>query len=274
MKRIKSIALSVGLLSCISEAQASNAWDPWSDLAKLKPNASELQQKRSQRAPGGNISYSIQRVSEGKGIAVNIDEYVVEITTLPTGKNKRQFYRYVRINLNNFLDQSISPFLPESASDKDDWGSQMKALLGTVMRFEINAMPVLPADTAAVVVSRSTDFSWTFSPIEDSAFTGDFGTHPVAGNRQFGLREKGGKYEFYTRAFDRVFPFHVSQAEKDAFEGADKLWRSLQKNLVNYINNNGGSARALEPNVPGGNDPTKKPQYKDVCKDSSLGLSC
>tara|TARA_R110002049_G_scaffold148242_2_gene311154 strand:+ start:11306 stop:12130 length:825 start_codon:yes stop_codon:yes gene_type:complete len=274
MRQMKRIILLALLLSSWSSVHASNSWDQWKDLAKLKPDAKQLQEERSKRAPEDEWNYTIQRVSKGSGKAVNVDEYAVQIDALPTGMSKNKFFWHVRQNLNDFLDQDISPFGGLSTSDKGDWDSQMNALVGTLMKFEIKlALGGVAHDTGVVVVSRSENHTWTFSPVEGS-FVGSIGTHPVAGNRQFGLRTKNGKLEFFTRAFDRVFPRHVSLAEQKAFEGADKLWKSLQENLVDYINNNGGSATALTPNVPGGNNPNGKPQYKDVCKDASLGLGC
>lgn len=270
------LALSI---SSWSNVHASNPWDPWKDLGKLKPNAQKLQQERSKRGPKDTWDYTVQRVSKGSGQAINVDEYVVQINTLPTNLSKTRFYWHVRKNLNDFLNQDISSFAPLSSDDKSDWGSQMNALVGTLMKFEIKlTLGGVVHDTGAVVVSQSDDFTWTFSPIEGSFF-GSIGTHPVAGNRQFGLRTRDGKLEFFTRAFDRFFPYgilsdHLSLAEQRAFKWADTLWRSLQKNLVDYINNNGGSAVALPPTIPGGNNPAAKPQYKHVCKDVSLELAC
>jgi len=73
----------------------------------------------------------------------------------------------------------------------------------------------------------------------------------VSGTKEFGLEQNlDGSYNFYTRGVDRVtewsdeFVGELPCEQKDAFEGADALWTSLQDNLVNYINNpnNGGSA--------------------------------
>lgn len=274
MRNLLKLALFITLLASWSNLYASNTWDQWKDLAQLQPDAKQLQASRTARGHDDAYVYSVQKISGGAGKAINIDEYAIQIDSLPRGMSKNKFYWHVREHLNSFLDQSIAEFGPVSDDDEADWKSQMNALVGTLMKFEIKvALGGIAHDTGAVVVSKSDKYSWIFSPIEAS-FLGSIGTHPVAGNRQFGLRTNNGKLEFFTRAFDRVYPAHVSLKEKDAFEGADKLWRSLQKNLVNYINSNGGSAKALPPVVPGDNNPDNKPQYKDVCKDRSLGLEC
>lgn len=80
--------------------------------------------------------------------------------------------------------------------------------------------------------------------------------------------------EFYTRAFDRVYPTQVSLNEKAAFEGANKLWKSFQTKLETFVKANGGSASKVAPNVPGGTVPSNKPQYAIVCADPAINLSC
>lgn len=266
--------LSAALLST-AILYATNAcaepWSPWADLASFKPDATTLKQARAGR---GHIQkdYEVQRIDDGEGDAINVDEYVVRIDALPTGKNKAQFFWHVRQNLNDFLDHSIATLRAFNSDDDGDWSSQSNALLGTIMVFVIKT-PGMTHDNAAVVVSKTSAFSWVFSPIDDGLF-GNFGTHPVAGNREFGLRQVDGHMEFYTRAFDRVYPIQVSLKEEAAFEGADKLWKSLQNKLEEYVKANGGVAKKLVPNVPGGTVPANKPQYSVVCSDSALKLTC
>ncbi|UES49918.1 hypothetical protein [Roseibium aggregatum] len=250
----------------------AEVWSPWVDLANFKPDAAPLKQARANRGHSTK-DYKIQRIHEGSGDAVNIDEYVVRIDALPTGMNKAQFFWHVRKNLNNFFDHTVATFDGFSSGDADDWRSQSNALLGTIMVFDIKTFAG-GHDQAAVVVSRFSDFSWVFSPVTDDGLILGFGDHPVAGNREFGLREVGAHMEFYTRAFDRVYPLDVSLLQGTAFKGADDLWKSFQTNLETYVNSNGGSATKKTPTVPGGNVPTGKPQYADVCADPAVKLSC
>ncbi|QEW21739.1 hypothetical protein LA6_003951 [Marinibacterium anthonyi] len=272
MKPTGYLALTLAAALAASPLAAAETWTPWADLGKFKPDQKALIDARTERNPGSKKEYEVQLIAEGLGEAVNVDEYVVQITKLPTGMSKDAFFKHVRVNLNDFLDQFVSTFGPYDTADRTDWNEGRDAQLGTIMVFGI-ALPVLGTDDGAVVVSQTKNFQWTFSPVKDGFF-GSFGTHPVAGNRQFGLREVAGRYEFYTRAFDRVYPTEVDPFEEEAFKGADDLWKSLQNKLVAYVNKNGGTATALTPTVPGGNDPDKKPQYSDVCKDATLNLKC
>jgi hypothetical protein len=269
MRTLRLTLLAMAILGA-PHAHAE-VWSPWNDLANFKPDADPLKQARAGRGHSDK-DYEIQRIEDGEGDAINVDEYVVRIDALPTGKNKARFFWDVRKNLNDFFDHSVSTFGGYNAADDGDWSSQSEALLGTIMVFVIKT-PGMTHDDGAVVVSKTSDFSWVFSPIDDGLF-GSFGTHPVAGNREFGLREVGGRMEFYTRAFDRVYPIQVSLDEEGAFKGADKLWKSLQSNLEAYVNANGGSATKISPNVPGGTAPSNKPQYAAVCADPAIKLSC
>ncbi|WP_037317374.1 hypothetical protein [Ruegeria halocynthiae] len=268
-----NLLFTVAALWLAATPGQSEVWSDWVDLANFKPDAAPLQQTRADRGHSAK-DYKVQRIDEGTGSAVNVDEYVVRIDTLPSGMNKTQFFWHVRKNLNSFFDQSVASFDGFNGDDTGDWGSQSIALLGTIMVFQISTLGGVGNDEAAVVVSRTSDFSWVFSPVTDEALVLGFGDHPVAGNREFGLREVGGHMEFYTRAFDRVYPSLVSAAEETAFEGADKLWKSLQTNLENFVNSNGGSATKQTPNVPGGTVPANKPQYAVVCVDVAVSLSC
>lgn len=251
----------------------AEVWSDWIDLANHKPDAASLKKARADRGHDEK-DYEVQRIDNGTGSAVNIDEYVVRIDTLPSGMNKAKFFEHVRQNLNNFFDQSVASFDGFNSDDTDDWDKEGSALLGTIMVFQISTLGGLGNDEAAVVVSETSAFSWVFSPVTDGALIAGFGDHPVAGNREFGLRDAGGHMEFYTRAFDRVYPSLVSAAEQTAFEGADKLWRSLQTKLETFVNSNGGSATKQSPNVPGGNVPANKPQYAVVCADPEVRLDC
>jgi len=260
------------VFSTCSSARA-DAWLPWKDLANFKPNGDQLIAARSDRGHPKK-KFWVQRVADGSGSAINVDEYIVRISKLPAGVSKKEFFKHLRVNLNSFLDQSIAEFYPFSKADEGDWKKLTEAQLGTIMIFKIY-LPV-PGfhDEAAVVVSRSSNLTWTFSPIKDG-FAGGFGTHPVAGNRQFGMREgPNGSVEFFTRAFDRVYQYHASYNESAAFKGADALWKSLQRNVVAYVASNGGTATIIEPNVPGKNDPKAKPRYSTVCADPVIELAC
>lgn len=271
----KKLILAILLwLGPATSSIAQNTWDPWLDLINLQPAAAGLITERDNRGHARK-DFDIQRIPEGEGDALNIDEYVVQIGTLPNGWSDTEFFGYVRKNLNSFLDQNSATLKPYKSGDANDWNSGTNAQLGTLMVFDIK-INLAPDDLGAVVVSKTGSLSWVFSPVTDgvSELSSDWGTHPVAGNRMFGLRGTSGSYEFFTRGSDRVYPTHVAAFENSAFEGADKLWRSLQANLSSYINQNGGSATVLAPTVPGGNDYTQKPQWAAVCQDADVNTGC
>ena len=188
-----------------SAAAAQNAWDPWLDLINFQPMASGLISKRDARGHTQK-TYDIQRIQDGEGAALNVDEYVVQISTLPHGWSETEFFAHVRKNLNSFLDQKVAILGPYTTGDGKDWNTGTDAQPGTLMVFEIHITG--PNDMAAVVVSRTDSLSWIFSPVTDglSEVTSDWGTHPVAGNRLFGLRQAMGNYEFLHEALTASTP--------------------------------------------------------------------
>ena len=76
------------------------------------------------------------------------------------------------------------------------------------------------------------------------------GFHPVSGNRKLGIYKGiSGGFTFFTMGVDRIsknifvagsnfFDFFGNSG----FEDADSLWSGMQANMINYINNHGGSA--------------------------------
>jgi len=83
-------------------------------------------------------------------------------------------------------------------------------------------------------------------------------THPVAGNRRFGIKTSSqGGYEFYISGVDRIWKFYASIINNNfisnyfdqhiAFDAADALWEQVQTNMINFVNQNGGSASYFAP---------------------------
>jgi len=98
--------------------------------------------------------------------------------------------------------------------------------------------------------------SWRFSTVTIGSII--IGTHPVAGNREFGLRARpGGSYVFYTQATDRAFDDLPS--EDTVLNGAKDLWQAFQVNLRDFVQANGGRASAETPLV-------QQPLFEDVKK--------
>lgn len=97
----------------------------------------------------------------------------------------------------------------------------------------------------------------------------DFG-HPVSGNRRFGIYSDPahpGEFVFYTmgvdRISDRAFSFgnwlqeHV--VKKTGFDDADRLWSNMQQGMVQFIQNNNGSASFYS-----NHNTTARPYWSDV----------
>lgn len=261
---LSKTALLLAVFTISNAAHSQPVWEPWRDLANHVPVAEDLIKERT-KTGATEKKYQMQRITLGSGKAINVDEYVVRIDKTPTNMDLNSFQTYVRKNLNTFLNQNVAIFRPHNQDDQNLWNqASLAPPLGTIMVFEINVLVGI-RDTAAVVVSKTGSSGWIFSPIKDSPL-GDWGTHPVAGNRQFGFRiNADGVLEFFTRAFDRVYTTDAGFGEKQAYEGADSLWRSLQTNLSAYIVTNGGTATVVKPNVPGGNIPLDKPRATKVC---------
>ena len=91
--------------------------------------------------------------------------------------------------------------------------------------------------------------------------------HPVSGNREFGIfaNPNGDGYTFYIMGVDRQsdWMFSLANAFNTSFDKADELWSSIQRNMANFIKNQGGVATALSPVVA-------RPKWDDV-KDYLLG---
>lgn len=201
----------------------------WADLIRFKvpPEvASELQ--------GRNMS--VQDFSFAIG-DLNLDYYPVKIFSFPIiGGNRVDaigLLRHIRLNLNNFVDTSLSDFVPYAAGTDDiKWNSSNP--VGAVIKIDI-AGP----DNASVVCSLAENNRWRFSTIS----TPLTGSHPVSGNREFGFFESkdGGAY-FYTRGADRTSEFGETLLDFISYEKADKLWTSFTNKLNDFVNDNGGFA--------------------------------
>jgi len=95
------------------------------------------------------------------------------------------------------------------------------------------------------------------SPLDDN--------HPVSGNREFGIYNdpsRPGEYTFYTMGVDRIsdWMFNLMNVPRNTiFNGGDELWSNMQKNIVNYINHNGGRATYYSPSKI-----TVYPQWENV----------
>ena len=102
----------------------------------------------------------------------------------------------------------------------------------------------IPSDDGVVICSEYQNDYWYFSTM-NAPYAGN---HPVSGTRQFGYTSNADcSYTFYTRGVDRFNSFiqaGIAQyfINTDPFLGADALWYSLQQNMTNFVNSNGGTS--------------------------------
>jgi len=139
---------------------------------------------------------------------------------------------------------SKTEFEPYSDEDQLKWDSNDPE--GALMKFKIYT-GISNLEDGSVVTSRADDYGWTFTTV----YSPDDRTHPVSGNRDFRFTTKGVKDEsiFFTAGVDRItnpldnFFFPVT-----VFKSADKLWTTLMRNIVQFINKSGGKA-SLNPRL-------------------------
>jgi hypothetical protein len=204
--------------------------------------------------------YNIQYLEHARGAAINLDYFPVTINVLPinplTGMQftPSQFLNYVRLNINNFVNTSISSFSPTTLNtgfnETQIWNSTNP--LGAIIHINIPQ----PAGDGSVVCSETDSNHWVFttlevpwSPSDDNAD----GIHPVSGNREFGLvHNSNGSYTFYTRGVDRMTNGFESIIGENSnivmgspFDNPDILWNSLKTKVYNFVTSNGGLAQPV-----------------------------
>jgi len=195
----------------------------------------------------------VQTLASGAG-DLAIDSYPLLISEFPilsgTRLNAETFVEHVRKNLNNFVDNFWADFQPYSQKNPNDpnpdgaddlqvWQSSnpVKAV------FEID----IPIDSGAVVCSARDSTGWIFSIVEAP----ESGLHPLCGHRGwqiFEVKAGTGVHIFHTMGVDRK-----SKLAQDpvwaAVNGQRKLWTSFQEKTRDFVNNNGGHAEIMNPEV-------------------------
>jgi|GEM_PF-4102043 len=187
----------------------------------------------------------IQRIENGSG-DLNLDYYPVDIYQFPVLNGKRftatQFISYIRRNLNYFIDTFYSEFYPFKSEDNIWYYDNPE---GAVIEIDI----MLP-DNAAVVVGKHDPYYWIFSTLDTSNVpTQNVGSHPINGNRQFGIDYVNRKYRFFIRAADRFNSFIQTSSRPLVMSAQRGLWESLQDNVTWFVNNYGGNATAYLPTI-------------------------
>jgi hypothetical protein len=204
-------------------------------------------------------NYKIQYLEHASGAAINLDYFPVTINTLPNNPTTgmqftpTEFLNYVRLNINSFIDTTISNFSPTTLNtgynEAQIWNSTNP--LGALIHIDIP----FPAGDGSVVCSETNNNHWIFTTIEVpyGPFQSQDGIHPVSGNREFGLTQNpNGTYTFYTRGVDRMTDKIESIIGQNGnillgspFDNPDLLWNSLKTKIFNFVQNNNGSAQPL-----------------------------
>lgn len=186
-------------------------------------------------------------------MVLNVDYFDVTIEHFPNGMDGEQFFNFIHQNFGMFDDGCNSEFNFLDPMDQESWSSGSPE--GTIFSIGI------PGNNGSVITSQydnspNSCFCWTFTTIFDD----ENGSHPVSGNRQFGLvQNEDGTWSFYIRGVDRTSssflinslnPADNSQVLSTELESAigfnmaDLLWNCIIQNIFNYVNDplNGGVA--------------------------------
>jgi hypothetical protein len=174
---------------------------------------------------------------------LNTDWYRVKIEKFPTLNGQELtpegLIKYIRLNINTLINTSYAEFYPyESSIDSPQWNSDnpRKSVIG---------IDIGGPDNASVVVSAAIPTGWIFSTI----ITPNTGHHPVSGHRDFYIfksKDLEDVHYFDIKGLDMVstgvagagFPIGGSVG----YYVADKLWKSMQDGVVDFINSSGGKA--------------------------------
>jgi hypothetical protein len=239
----------------------------WSELASFVPDQS-VRDKIISLGPGWKLQ---PLITPTNAPSINLDHFGVEISQFPfiNGINGPRFspvelLEHIRKNLNDFHSQFLTSFEP-IPDDQELWNSSNAK--GAVISIDI-----FP-DDGSVICSQHEGCCWIFSTLTAPLWPyGQDATHPVSGNRQFGIKPlSNGNYEFFIKGVDRYFvPFDFTNParnssiklvayimEKIAFMGADNLWNSVQDEVISYITQKGGNASK-------GSTFKKRPKFQDA----------
>jgi len=193
-------------------------------------------------------NFEIQSLEDANGTVINMDYFPIHITSLPNDPNTGQqftadgFLDYFRRNMNTFASGGGTTFEPycEISSmcqqETDLWNSNDPT--GAIVYLNI------PTDPGVVICSEYESNYWYFMTM-NAPYAGN---HPVSGTRQFGYEvNSDGSYNFFMRGVDRFNSFIQADVVQrftdfDPYLAADVLWYSVQENMKNFVNANGGAS--------------------------------
>ena len=252
-------------LEITSESEAFPELSYWKNVLSFRP-PTPTSRKVSQQGRLWEVLRLENATSESD---VNLDVYSVHIDRFPTLSRastvakkepvipngvkldqpltQTQFLEFVRLNLSGFVDERISVFRP---MQKDIWKSTNydSSIVHIDMSIPLFGSQKIGAEQASVVATKRTKNEWIFSTIRsggpiESAFSSEkAAAHPLSGNRAFGIYGAGSGYVFYTIAANRRTRWIDEEFSSAVIHFQDKLWRSMQARVVDFIKDNGGKA--------------------------------
>ena len=196
---------------------------------------------------GGN--WHIHAIEFAAG-PVNLDNYRVKILQRPTARgldSLEGLLKYIRLNINEFVDSDKVKFAPYDSADRGKWSSDLP--VGAVLHIDFGRGGPLNVEDGSVVCSGHSKTHWIFSTI----WTGGDLHHPVSGNRQFGSYTISGPglpgdgAYIYTRAADRVSTDLNSLFYDTIFNGGHQSWLGFQRKVAHFVSMKGGKAEILPP---------------------------
>lgn len=207
----------------------------------------------------------VQKITDGVGV-VNMDFFAVRIIEFPLKTNGQhmtplEFLDFFRKNKSNAAlpaanGSTFSPFQHYAAgsiniNETTLFNTDFASSLGAWVHIDIpvpNPIDFPMSNDGTVVLSdyhidnTAQHYWYTFTTMA----TMYDGTHPVCGNRRFGIApHPQGGWQFYITGVDRVWDYavHYFGLAPLGFANADILWQSLQNSIINHCNNNGGQAQ-------------------------------
>jgi hypothetical protein len=249
---------SIGSLTGFGQAPALPNLSAWGNLISFRPPL-PIQQNIKSRMWG---FHAIEK--PGAIGPINLDYYPVEVSQLPLLGGVRStpelFLKHIRLNINNFLDPTLTRFCPYDKIEAAKWTSPNP--LGAVLRLDFRDQSV-NVDDGSVVVADFQPNRWIVSTLWNES---DW-AHPLCGNREWGyFSTTPGTYIYYTRGADRIAnsqmmihnltPRQRSIAGKFIllgknliYEGQRKYWTGFQQRIRQFVNDRiqSGKARVLPP---------------------------
>jgi hypothetical protein len=265
-KRLSAVYLQAhiyGLINCSALAQLPmTMYQEVGSYQVPLDVENRLNNIRSQNAPAYTVNnFKIQKIDDASGGVigngrVNCDYYYVKINSLPYQNGVQmtpdQFLEYFRTNINTFISNGVN-FQPYShytsgvtINESSKVNSPYEASTGGMFHIDMSENgTVVQSGYNRNVTTQHYWFMFTTmkTPVD--------GTHPVAGNRRFGIFKSGNSYYFYTLGVDRVNDWDVAFANLGnvAFNGGAALWHSVQQGVKSYVNTHQGNSDLVDEKV-------------------------